>query len=298
MKALSKAFNLHLAGTELPLLAQRVENLIVGAPCGLMDQLTSFFGMPRMLLPIVCQPDKISEPISLPSEMSFLGIDSGIRHSVSGSSYAAVRCSSFMGYSILAHSLGVRDGDILECIRTHDFSTLPFGGYLCNIPLAEFEKIFQPLLPDFMDGKDFLSRYNRTIDPVTSVQPTVRYAIRNCTSHPIYENERVQRFRECLLAFDRSQDRSLHSLLLDQMGELMHQSHASYSLCGLGSSRTDEIVDLANVSEGIGGAKITGGGSGGTVCLLACGQSGKEAAKKLQLHLMSKYKTAFVLFEG
>ncbi len=43
MKSLRAAFGLTFEGTELPVLAQRTENLIVGAPCGLMDQLTSFF---------------------------------------------------------------------------------------------------------------------------------------------------------------------------------------------------------------------------------------------------------------
>jgi len=62
LKALGKTFNISFANTELPMLAQRVENLIVGAPCGLMDQLTSYFGEPRKLLPIVCQPDQIKPP--------------------------------------------------------------------------------------------------------------------------------------------------------------------------------------------------------------------------------------------
>ena len=48
----------------------------------------------------------------------------------------------------------------------------------------------------------------------------------------------------------------------------MYQSHASYRRCGLGSDGTDLLVDLARaagVERGIYGAKITGGGSGGTV---------------------------------
>jgi L-arabinokinase len=52
----------------------------------------------------------------------------------------------------------------------------------------------------------------------------------------------------------------------------MYQSHASYSACGLGSRGTDRLVELARAAgptRGIFGAKITGGGSGGTVALLA-----------------------------
>ena len=56
------------------------------------------------------------------------------------------------------------------------------------------------------------------------------------------------------------------------------QCHYSYSACGLGSDGTDRLVQLvqdiqhsdASQSEGstLCGAKITGGGSGGTVCVI------------------------------
>ena len=51
----------------------------------------------------------------------------------------------------------------------------------------------------------------------------------------------------------------------------MYQSHASYSSVGLGSDATDQIVGLVRAlgpESGLYGAKITGGGSGGTVCVL------------------------------
>src|SRR5260221_5661778 len=98
-----------------------------------MDQLTSFFGEPRKLLPIVCQPDKIRKLISLPSDLLFVGMDSGTRHSVGGSLYANVRCASFMGYSIIADSLGVRSKDIQEAIHANDRSRLPYGGGFCSL---------------------------------------------------------------------------------------------------------------------------------------------------------------------
>jgi len=56
------------------------------------------------------------------------------------------------------------------------------------------------------------------------------------------------------------------------------QCHYSYSTCGLGSDGTDRLVNLvqelqhsaASKAEGgtLYGAKITGGGSGGTVCVV------------------------------
>ena len=56
------------------------------------------------------------------------------------------------------------------------------------------------------------------------------------------------------------------------------QCHYSYSACGLGSDGTDRLVQLvqeiqhsklSKSDEGtLFGAKITGGGSGGTVCVI------------------------------
>ena len=57
----------------------------------------------------------------------------------------------------------------------------------------------------------------------------------------------------------------------------MYESHASYSACGLGSGGTDELVALAREAgpaRGIYGAKITGGGSGGTVAVLTRADAG------------------------
>jgi L-arabinokinase len=91
------------------------------------------------------------------------------------------------------------------------------------------------------------------------VQPGRRYAIRIPTAHPILEQPRVQRFAEILRQpFDDAQGARL--------GELMDASHRSYSACGLGSPGTDRLVELVK-ERGLYGARITGGGSGGTVAI-------------------------------
>ena len=56
-----------------------------------------------------------------------------------------------------------------------------------------------------------------------------------------------------------------------EMGGLMREAHESYSACGLGSDGTDLLVEMAKAAgpaHGLFGAKITGGGSGGTVAIL------------------------------
>src|SRR5262249_20863950 len=101
------------------------------------------------------------------------------------------------------------------------------------------------------------------------------------TAHPVYEQARVARFAVLLGAL--SSDASLAT----ELGELMYASHASYSACGLGSDGTDHLVDLvasAGTDSGLFGAKITGGGSGGTVAIL-----GTESAEAVVREIAARY---------
>jgi L-arabinokinase len=90
--------------------------------------------------------------------------------------------------------------------------------------------------------------------------------VRAAAEHPILEHERVRRFRTLLVEGAATEEARA------ELGQLMYESHASYSACGLGSDGTDRLVALcraAGPAGGIYGAKITGGGSGGTVAVLA-----------------------------
>ncbi len=275
LKALTELFSIDLQGTELPKFAQKAENLVVGAPCGLMDQLASFFGENNKLLPILCQPDKTFDLVTIPENLYFVGIDSGVRHSVGGASYGEVRTAAFMGYSIIAQKRGISKEQIQELNNEES----PFNGFLSNISPSVFESDFARNL-NSMYGKDFIHDFGDVPDKLSTIKPDVFYNINACTQHPIYENYRVKTFLELL------KNLSHHNLstLLPLMGELMYQSHESYNKCGLGNEMTDKIVQMARkkgYESGIYGAKITGGGSGGTVCLMVYGKTGLNSAKNL-----------------
>lgn len=290
MKVLEKAFTLSFSGTELARYAQQVENHIAGAPCGLMDQLASYLGNPEALLPIICQPDRILEPIPIPKQIAFVGIDSGIRHQVSGASYGDVRCAAFMGYTIIARSLGIDKKDLLRAKVNQDFSSLPFQGYLSNVTADDFDHRFKNLLPEKITGKDFLEHYGDTIDPITSIAENKTHAVKICTAHPIYENKNVHRFREYLISLSMQTRQVEQEEIIREMGALMLASHKSYSACGLGTGRTDDMVNRAMALPGITGARITGGGNGGTVCFLTAGEIGMESVKQLHHQLSTEYK--------
>lgn len=77
LKALAAAHDVHLTGRHLAILAQKIENLVVGAPCGIMDQMASSLGEANKLLALKCQPAEVQGCVEIPSHIQFWGIDSG-----------------------------------------------------------------------------------------------------------------------------------------------------------------------------------------------------------------------------
>jgi L-arabinokinase len=274
---------------------QQVENHIVGAPCGVMDQMASICGEEGALMALLCQPAELQGSLRLPEGLGVWGIDSGIRHAVTGADYGAVRVGAFMGYRILAHLAGLRatPGARVGHVQIEDTR---WRGYLANVGREAFER-FAPRIPEMLDGGAFLARYQGTTDLVTQVDPARRYAVRTPAAHPVYEHERVSEWARCLTAL-ASTSASQHDA--ERLGALMYESHDSYSACGLGSDGTDRLVALAReagAQRDIYGAKITGGGSGGTVALLADAGSGTTIRAIARRYAQDSGRDAYV-FEG
>ena len=82
-------------------MCKSVENRVVGAPCGIMDQVTSCLGEAGSLLRMICQPHEIQPPLHLPPGTRVLGINSNVKHSVGGGMYGITRCAAFMGHKII-----------------------------------------------------------------------------------------------------------------------------------------------------------------------------------------------------
>jgi len=298
MNGLNQLYKLSLGKEELAVLAQMAENLVAGAPCGLMDQLSSHLGQKNKLLPLICQPHQVDKPISIPRGINFSGIDSGVRHAVSGASYSDVRAAAFMSYTIIALNKGASVEELEQARTSGDWSKLPFKGFLANIPVSFFEEKYISLLPGEISGKDFLSQYKVSIDTVTNIDETKIYKPSVCGSHPVYENARVNEFKTLLKNFKKQDDKQAS---LIQMGNLMMQSHESYSAVGLGNEYTDKIVEMirdAGPASGVFGARVSGGGNGGTVCILSYGKKGKSTVKDIYRQYKQIKKQKLFFFSG
>jgi galactokinase len=255
---------LDLKPQQLAVMCQKAENLVAGAPCGLMDQMACVMGKSGSLLSMLCQPADLQPFVTIPDDLEFWGLDSGVKHDVGGSDYRSVRTGAFMAQRIMAVEA---NGPAY---------------YLANVSPADFERDFAPILPEEMSGEEFRLRYTATVDPVTSVDPKQVYKILRPAAHPVYEHHRTRLFRQLLTGSRGEEQRML-------LGELMYQSHLSYTACGLGSAGTDRIVQMvrsAGPAQGLYGARISGGGSGGTVVIL-----GRRDAGSAMDQIAAAYET-------
>ena len=249
-------------------MCQHVENDVVGAPCGIMDQASSCAGEAGSLMRMICQPHELQKPLFLPKGIRVIGINSNVKHSVGGGMYGRTRCAAFMAHKMIheiMRQMGVKAGQTM----TAD----PLGGYLANLEPEDYKKFFRPYLPEYIKGGEFLLKFGGTFDTATKVEPDVNYHVQHAADHHVLESRRVRNFVEFLTdAAALPIGSKERDTLLNKAGHLMYASHISYTEeAMLGADECDLLVKLVREREhaGLYGAKITGGGSGGTVAVLA-----------------------------
>ena len=252
---------LGLSPMRIAQLGQLAENHVVGAPCGIMDQIAISCGQRGKLTHILCRPGTIQGGVDIPPGTGFVGINSMVRHSVGGNPYSDTRIGAFMGKKII-NDLRARNGRAALTYLTEISSEELRGEYLADIP----ETIL---------GSEFLAAHRTHDDPVTTIQPDATYRVAGPTRHPIEENERVLRFMEALRAAKKGDERALITV-----GEMMYGAHESYrDNCRLSVPEVDFLVEAVRKrgsKSGLYGAKITGGGTGGTVAVFGKIEALKE----------------------
>lgn len=249
LRALERLAGCSFTGTSLARLAQQAENDVVGAPCGLMDQLASAHGRPGELLPILCRPDVLMESVRLPSGVIAVGWPSGVRHAVAESPYATARTAAFMGRAILEQAIGRR----LAC--------------LTEAPPADVASVSRDVLPAALTGAEFIAKHAAIDDPQSRIDPRRTYPVRAAARFAVEENARAESLARVL----REAAPNDREAVLSMIGEALAESHAGYSAIGLGCPETDAMVDaIAGLgpARGFYGARISGGGSGGTVAVV------------------------------
>ncbi|MEZ0267018.1 MAG: galactokinase [Phycisphaerae bacterium] len=270
MLALVDHFGLRdrIDGMALAALCQQVENRIAGAPCGIMDQATAALGTPGELFRLLCQPHQLLDPLPLPPGVRVVGVDTGVRHWVSGGQYGRTRAAAFMGHRLILDRMRK-----MGRINGKELVGDPLDGYLANLPLQDYKDFFRPYLPAVLSGAQFVAEFGATVDPVSRVETDADYAVQTATDHHVHDAERVRNFVKFIeKANALTPGTPERSKYLDMAGHLMYASHVSYTRDALlGAPEADVMVDLVRKMERTAkfyGARITGAGQGGTVAVL------------------------------
>ncbi len=266
-KAVTALFDAEVTDYQL-IAACRTANLeIVGAQAGLVDHVPCLWGEADALLQVRCQPDDVLGTVSLPPDVRIVAVETGFRLPLFRQRYADNRTASLLGKFVI-------DGLLRQSGAVGD----PTGGYLANIAPSEYVRRFRNELPVKRRGRDFVAEFGQLDGLDVTLDPERIYKIRSRTEHHIYENDRTHRFMERLSRVRRTGERDA----LVEAGELLYASHWSYGQrCGMGSIETDVLVNLVRQqgpARGLYGAKITGGGCGGSLAVLMSRQPAAMAA--------------------
>jgi L-arabinokinase len=251
-----------------------------------MDQVTSVMGRDGAMVEILCQagadqlPAQVLGEVRVPAGYAFIGIHSGVRHEVSGDPYTDTRVAAFMGLRIL--NAGA--------------SSAPRVRHLANLDVVRYLDSLRTRLPERLRGDEFIETYERTDDTVTRVRPDTVYHVRSATDHHVLEASRVPRFVSLL-----RNPTAEHAM--ETAGSLMYESHGSYGHnARLGHDLTDHLVGMIQAlgtRAGFYGAKITGGGCGGTVAILVRDEPGvHERVESLRARYSAETGRQTMLFTG
>src|SRR5882672_5566977 len=183
-----------------------------------------------------------------------------------------------------------------EAGRIPQFRDPRWNGYLSNLVPSVFRSKYEHRLPETLAGSAILALGKTHPDPFTSVRPEVNYRVRACTRYAVEENQRIELFIELARGAKDAPAQDAFRL----MGDLMFQSHWSYTECGLGCEFTDLLIGLVRQECGPGklfGAKITGGGGGGTVAVLGANDGEAAFHRVVQRYAQARGLEPYV-FEG
>lgn len=217
--ALNDLYGLGLERPELARLAQHAENVFVGMPCGVMDQMASACCTQGHALYLDCRDLSMRQvPFDLVSQgLRLLVVDTRVTHSLGDGAYATRRAGCEAG----ARALGV--------------------SHLRDVPHAELTAALARLTDD-----------------------TVRRYVR----HVVTDDHRVQQVVDLL---DRGDARAV--------GPLLTAGHASLRDDFRVSCAELDLVVEAACEAGALGARMTGGGFGGSAVVLVAEQDADAVTK-------------------
>jgi len=230
MKAIAYMYGLRVGGVDLASWTQWVEIALTESACGIMDQVAVIMGEENAFVPMQCQPSIIYPLVHLPQNLRIWGIDSGVKHAVSGIEYEAARAATFMGYRLLCDWENL-EPQLAESGAVKRWVEPKWNGYLANLTPSIFRRQYENRLPEVMSGKEFKAIYSDHYDPYTPIREDVDYPVRAAVRYAVEENWRVQCFYHLIA------ERQVNDSTAKLLGELMYQAHHAIASADLARRR-------------------------------------------------------------
>ncbi|MFC1462188.1 galactokinase [Verrucomicrobiota bacterium] len=230
--ALSALYDIDLGRQCMARICQTAEHEYAGVKCGLLDQITSLFGLEDRLVMTDFRTLEVST-VPLGGDCCLVICDTAVKHSLVESEYNDRR---------------------RKCREAADF----FASVLDH-PVVALRDV----------GWDEVEGHRKDMEPVAAKR----------AAHVVSENERVVRGKELLKSGE-----------IEAFGKLMFESHESSRTSFENSCpELDFLVDRAAGVPGVMGAKLCGGGFGGSVVALAH----RRDADVIRQALASAYEKEF-----
>jgi len=240
---------------EIAKLCLAAENEFVGVQCGLLDQISSLFGKAHHAIELDCQSLAI-EPVPMFGEVAIVVCPTGVQHALAGVSGESrlpllpLREERAGGRRAFFAPVGTREEQ--EHPLSPALSPAPRGGE--GVPAGgEYNELRRhcEAAAAALGVKSL-----RAIDPPRLAANKTRLTARehDCAFHIVGENQRVMFGARALRDGD-----------FEQFGQFMFQSHeSSRDFFKNSCAELDLLVELARRHAACFGARLTGGGFGGS----------------------------------
>jgi galactokinase len=240
-RALRIAFQFPLDDLQLALFAQRVENEFVGARVGIMDPMAVSLADERTAIFLDARSHTY-ERVPLPPTAELVVIHSGVAHDHAAGDYNTRRSECEEACRLLGVS------------QLRDLSVGPENP---SPPKRERGELQCPSI----------SARGELAARLAALPPPLDRRVR----HVVSENERVIAAVQAMRAGD-----------LATLGRLFYASHDSMRHdYEVSVPEIDLLVDLARTDKDVFGARLTGGGFGGSVVLLVHAGTGRKVAERI-----------------
>ncbi len=221
----------------LAALCQEAENYVVGAPCGIMDQVVVAMGRTGAILPILCRPASVRTPVALPPGCRGGRLADGSR---ARRERPVVPTGPDRGLHGQAHGRARRSGAT--------------WAWVSELPAAAVDD-----LPEVLDGAAFLDRFGGH-----RRRPHDRRPDRDL-SRPGRDS---LRWRRALPRRGPVAHLSRHEATSRRYGHSWPPATPATTPWASATRRPRAVVEEALARTGVHGARSSGGGCGGTVVVV------------------------------